>query len=78
MTIEQVQSLLQLDRLLVYQINVPVKGKSENNISFIDTVTYEAKASNVIPSVLNFNEESCFHNNQEFQKKIFRRIYLSY
>ncbi|AFZ55045.1 GAF sensor hybrid histidine kinase [Cyanobacterium aponinum PCC 10605] len=69
MTIEQVQSLLQLDRLLVYQINVPVKGKSENNISFIDTVTYEAKASNVIPSVLNFNEESCFHNNQEFQKK---------
>ncbi len=69
MTIEQVQSLLQIDRLLVYQINVPVQEESGTNINFIDTVTYEAKASNVIPSVLNFNEESCFHNNQEFQQK---------
>lgn len=69
MTIEQVQSLLQIDRLLIYQINVPIREESGKNIQFIDTVTYEAKASNIIPSVLNFHEETCFRNNQEFQQK---------
>ncbi|AFZ46758.1 GAF sensor hybrid histidine kinase [Cyanobacterium stanieri PCC 7202] len=59
-TIEQVQSLLKIDRLLVYQINVPSKNNGEQ--LFIDTVTYETKASEEITSLLNFSESDCFKN----------------
>lgn len=59
-TIEQVQNLLKIDRLLVYQINVPYKKNGEQQ--FIDTVTYETKASEDIKSLLNFSEDDCFKN----------------
>ncbi len=68
MTIEQVQSLLRLDRLLIYQINVPVKEEKEG-IKFVDAVTYEAKASEDISSVLNFREETCFRPDSSCYKK---------
>lgn len=77
MTIEQVQSLLQIDRLLIYQIRVPVKKESSEEIQFIDTVTYEAKASSVIPSLLNFQEESCFNNIKDCQEKYLQGFYLA-
>lgn len=75
-TIEQVQSLLQLDRLLVYQINVPVKENSETK-KYIDIVTHEAKASQIIPSVLNFSEETCFQNHSKFYEKYLRKYTLT-
>lgn len=69
MTIEQVQHLLQLDRLVVYQLNVPLKIQSKKTTKFVDTVTYEAKASAVIPSILGFNEETCFTENSDCRQK---------
>ncbi|MGI0481778.1 ATP-binding protein [Geminocystis sp. CENA526] len=77
MTIEQVQSLLQIDRLLIYQLRVPIKQESSENIEYIDTVTYEAKASSVIPSLLNFQEESCFNNIRDSEKKYLEGFYLA-
>ncbi|BAQ63781.1 ATP-binding protein [Geminocystis sp. NIES-3709] len=77
MTIEQVQSLLQIDRLLIYQIRVPIKQESSEETILIDTVTYEAKASSVIPSVLNFQEESCFNNIKDCEEKYLKGFYLA-
>ena len=71
-TIEQVQSLLKVDRVLVYQINVPIPQKRTNEINkeeLIDIVTYEAKASHRIPSVLNYQEENCFQNREDCLNK---------
>lgn len=76
MTIEQVQSLLQIDRLLIYQLKVPIKNKTSEEITYIDTVTYEAKASNMIASVLNFQEENCFNNIKDSEKKYLGGFYL--
>ncbi|BAQ61172.1 circadian input kinase A [Geminocystis sp. NIES-3708] len=77
MTIEQVQTLLQIDRLLIYQIKVPVQKKISDEIKFIDTVTYEAKVSSIIPSVLNFQEESCFNNIKNCEEKYLNGFYLA-
>ena len=57
--IKQTQSLLKTDRLLIYQIKIPVIAQ-QNKQTFVDTVTYEAKASKSISSVLNYSEDSCF------------------
>lgn len=59
MTIEQVKHLLQTDRIIIYQFNIPHNKSSQNinnssNNLFFDAVTYEAKASEIIPSILNF------------------------
>lgn len=51
-TLEQVQKLLNLDRLLIYQINQP-QGKNQ--------VTYEAKSQGKLPSALNFDQDQCVH-----------------
>ncbi|MBL1208466.1 ATP-binding protein [Geminocystis sp. GBBB08] len=77
MTIEQVQKLLQIDRLLVYQIKVPIKEKFSAETKFIDTVTYEAKASNLIPSVLNFQEETCFNTIRNCEEKYLKGFHLA-
>jgi two-component system sensor histidine kinase/response regulator len=77
MTIEQVQSLLQIDRLLIYQLRVPIKDELSEEITYIDTVTHEAKASNIIPSVLNFQEESCFNNIKDSETKYLEGFYLT-
>ena len=62
MTIEQVRILLELDRLVIYQLDVPVKSTDSNHIStkLFDTVTYESRAADDIPSILYFHDEICF------------------
>ncbi|MBE9222006.1 GAF domain-containing protein [Cyanobacterium stanieri LEGE 03274] len=57
-TLDQVQNLLQIDRLLVYQIKVPCQKNGEQKL--VDTVTYETKASEKISSLLNLREDDCF------------------
>jgi two-component system sensor histidine kinase/response regulator len=72
MTIEQILSLLQVDRVLIYQMNISVKSPTKKKIEtgeLIDVVTYEAKNGDKIPSLLNYSEESCFHTRPDcFQK----------
>lgn len=62
MTIEQVRSLLELDRLVIYQLDVPVNSTESGTIStdLVNTVTYESRSSDDIPSILYFHDESCF------------------
>ena len=52
---------LKLDRLLVYQLNVPIEtfDGASKTYRTIDTVTYEAKQDNVVSS-LHFQEEICW------------------
>ncbi len=71
MTVEQVQRLLEVDRLVVYQLGVKT-GENPTAIKqkkLADVVTYEARASETIPSILNFREEICFLDNPQCQKK---------
>lgn len=76
-TLEEVQKLLKTDRLLIYQIKVPIKQEFSEKIKFIDTVTYEAKPSSIIPSVLNFHEESCFNNIKNCEEKYLNGFHLA-
>lgn len=62
MAIEQSCNFLELDRLLIFQLNVPVNG-------YGDAVTYEAKRSKNIPSTLYFQDEVCFRNFPQCQNK---------
>lgn len=77
MTIEEVQKLLKTDRLLIYQINVPIVDKFSDETKFIDVVTYEAKTSNMIASVLNFKEETCFNNIKKAEEKYLKGFHLA-
>lgn len=77
MTLEQVQKLLELDRILIYQIKVPIQQESSEKIKFIDTVTYEIKVSNTVTSVLNFQEESCFKNIKNCEEKYLKGFHLA-
>ena len=71
MTIEQVRILLELDRLVIYQLNVPIESTESNNIStkFVDTVTYESRAADDIPSILYFHDEICFSRSTKCKDK---------
>jgi two-component system, sensor histidine kinase and response regulator len=68
-TIEQVRLFLKVDRLVIYQLDVPVESLEIdiNETQHIDTVTYEAKASDRITSILYFRDEVCF--SKAFQCK---------
>lgn len=77
MTLEQVQKLLELDRILIYQIKVPIQQESSEKIKFIDTVTYEVKVSSAITSVLNFHEETCFKNIKNCEEKYLKGFHLA-
>jgi two-component system sensor histidine kinase/response regulator len=61
-TIKQVQHLLEVDRLVIYQLNVKVISQDLvlQPEKIVDAVTYESRASSDIPSILNFHEETCF------------------
>jgi two-component system, sensor histidine kinase and response regulator len=61
-TIKQVQHLLEVDRLVIYQLNVKIISQDLilQPEKIVDAVTYESRASNEIPSILNFHEETCF------------------
>jgi two-component system sensor histidine kinase/response regulator len=71
MTIEQVQQLLQIDRLAIYQLNVkrPHQERDLKTAETLDAVTYEARASENIPSILYFQDETCFNEHSECRDK---------
>ena len=79
MTIEQVRQLLQVDRLVVYQLNVELQsqkiGSKERKL--VDVVTYEALASEKIPSILHFQDETCFAGIPECRDKYRRGFTLA-
>lgn len=57
MALEQVQRLLQTDRLLVYQLKVPPRDPQQQAV---DQVVCESRSSETIRSLLFFQEETCF------------------
>ena len=77
MTIEQVQHLLQVDRVVIYQLNVPFKSELQPQKKSFNTVTYEAKASEIIPSILNFSEDDCFAKIIEGAEKYSKNFTLA-
>ncbi|WP_293162461.1 GAF domain-containing hybrid sensor histidine kinase/response regulator [Okeania sp. SIO2C9] len=81
-TVEQVQKLIKVDRLLIYQFNSSLSlTNKKNNITTENqrkgTVKYEALASETISSVLGLSEgENCFfppHNSIVKYSKTFVR-----
>ena len=69
--LEEVCKLLQLDRLIIYQLEVSfdscyTQGKPSQPV---DIVTYEARARRDILSTLYFQEESCFRNFSDCRHK---------
>jgi two-component system, sensor histidine kinase and response regulator len=70
-TVDRVQTLLQADRLLIYQFKFkPSKGKLESKFDRLESgrVMYEALKKPEIPSVLNFSEpDDCFNSQEEWQ-----------
>ncbi|MGL5876374.1 MAG: GAF domain-containing sensor histidine kinase, partial [Xenococcaceae cyanobacterium] len=71
MTLDRVRHFLKVDRLIIYQLEVPFQS-SENNFDspqLIDTVTHEAKFSEETPSILYFQDEICFTRSAQCQEK---------
>lgn len=62
---------LQLDRLVIYQLNVAVELNVEDFqlAKIADIVTYEARKSEAITSILNFQDETCFSQKTNFIHK---------
>ncbi|MGK7950112.1 MAG: ATP-binding protein [Xenococcaceae cyanobacterium] len=79
MTIEQVRHLLELDRLVIYQLNVTVSTKQGQYISpqVVDTVVYESRANDDIPSILYFHDETCFTRSTECRNKYHKGFSLA-
>lgn len=59
-TIERVRNLLSVDRLVIYQLDIPQKAYQEQyrESETVNRVTYEAKSSTEISSVLHFQQEN--------------------
>ena len=68
MTLDRVLVLLQVDRLVIYQLDVPLQY-IDSTIVNVDTVTYEAKSSEKIDSILNFRDETCFKKSSKCRSK---------
>jgi two-component system sensor histidine kinase/response regulator len=70
-TIEQVRLFLKVDRLVIYQLDVPVESVEINSseTQYIDTVTYEAIASEKVASILYFRDEICFSKDVKCKDK---------
>ena len=64
MTLESVRKLLQVDRLVVYQLNVLMEAEQQ-----VDTVTHEALADACVPSILHFHDEICLRDTPERLEK---------
>lgn len=60
MALEQAQRLLRVDRLLVYQLDLP----TEDPAILIDSVTFEVLSSPKIPSLLHYQKDECLKTNQ--------------
>lgn len=79
--VEQVREFLQLDRLVIYQFEKSgvrrehfEQGEKRTitnyelpitNYTLTGCVTYEARSTKAIPSVLNYKEENCFIQNSQ-------------
>ena len=64
-------SFLELDRLLIYQFDVPSESKIEDSKlgKISNTITYEAKASDRITSTLYFQDEDCWHKHYQSKNR---------
>ena len=71
MTVEQVQDLLELDRLIIYQLDVETEDKQR-----VDAVTYEALAHQGIASTLNLQNDRCFAKDSPCRKKYLKGFTL--
>ena len=68
---------LDLDRLIVYQLDVPLKSDLiSESVETINTITYEAKKEN-ITSTLYFQEEECWHEFSECKSKYYQGANLA-
>lgn len=59
LTLEQCQNLLKVDRLLIYQLDLP----TDNANILVDRITFEVLSSPKIPSLLHFDEDDCLAAN---------------
>ncbi len=64
-------SFLELDRLLVYQLDVPLESNPSQlrPVYTVDTITYEAKKSDQITSTLYLQEEACWRDSFQCREK---------
>ncbi|MBV5261025.1 GAF domain-containing protein [Synechococcus moorigangaii CMS01] len=60
MALEQAQRLLRVDRLLVYQLDLPAADPGQ----WTNRVTFEVTSSPKVTSLLNFDQDDCLTNNQ--------------
>jgi two-component system sensor histidine kinase/response regulator len=67
-TLEQVSNLLKIDRLVIYQLNVKLTDET-GKTQATDLVTFEAKTSDHINSLLHFRDETCFSDYEECRSK---------
>ncbi|MGF1479110.1 MAG: ATP-binding protein [Cyanophyceae cyanobacterium] len=67
-TVKQVRSLLQVDRVVIYQTDVELSEEADER-RLVDAVTYEALASERIPSILHFQEEVCLSESPDCRDK---------
>ena len=69
--IERSCKFLELDRLLVYQLGVPIEPTSTNNetVRTVDTIAYEARRSDEVPSTLYFQEGECWSQQSKCRHK---------
>ena len=63
-TLDRVQNFLNLDRLVIYQLDIIEEYTGQNNLSAktINKITYEVKSSSQINSVLNLQTENPHHD----------------
>ncbi|MEM7761095.1 MAG: ATP-binding protein [Cyanobacteria bacterium P01_A01_bin.40] len=65
-------SFLELDRLLIYQLNVPLEPRRQLNsepATLIDAITYEARKNNGVASTLYHHEDACWRESPGCRNK---------
>ena len=58
-TLEKIRNFLNLDRLVIYQLNIPQYLQHSEEYKLINEVTYEVISSPKVNSILNFQQENC-------------------
>ena len=71
--LESLRKLLEVDRLVVYQLNVLMENAEQQ----VDTVTHEALADARVPSILHFHDEICLRGAPERLDKYRRGFTLA-
>ncbi|MGF1589644.1 MAG: ATP-binding protein [Pleurocapsa sp.] len=77
-TVNQGCSFLELDRLLIYQLDVPLESNKYQlkPVYTVDTITYEAKKNDNITSTLYLQEEDCWRDSFQCRDKYHRGFSL--